>query len=91
MVQSCQLHHTFASQACLQWQPRWWSGLHRRVVQRLLLSIRYRLEFRSEFFNLTNSFHFGELNVAVNVTQAGRITGTGIPNRQIEFASRSLF
>jgi len=52
---------------------------------------RYRLEFRSEFFNLTNTAHFGEPNVTINTGQAGRITNTGVPNRQIEFALRFLF
>jgi len=52
---------------------------------------RYRLEFRSEFFNLTNTAHFGEPNVTINTGQAGRITNTGVPNRQIEFAMRFLF
>lgn len=52
---------------------------------------RYRLEFRSEFFNLTNTTHLGEPNVAIGTTQAGRITSTGSPARQIEFALRFLF
>ncbi len=54
---------------------------------------RYRLEFRSEFFNLSNTAHFGEPNTTINTTQAGTITNTAVqaPNRQIEFALRFLF
>ena len=44
-----------------------------------------RLEFRSEFFNLTNSIYFGRPNAIIGAPQAGRITNTSSLNRQIQF------
>ena len=52
---------------------------------------RVRLEFRSELFNITNTAHFGDPNVTIGVAQAGRISTTSSPNRQVEFALRLLF
>jgi hypothetical protein len=52
---------------------------------------RFRLEFRSELFNVTNTAHFGDPNVTIGVAQAGRISTTSSPNRQVEFALRLLF
>jgi hypothetical protein len=51
------------------------------------------MEFRSEFYNLTNTPHFA--NPAANVSSAsfGQITSTlsGYGSRQIQFALRIMF
>ncbi|MEO7144598.1 MAG: TonB-dependent receptor, partial [Bryobacteraceae bacterium] len=49
------------------------------------------VEFRAEFFNLTNSAHFGAPNAAIANAQAGRITSTAAPNREIEFGVKIWF
>jgi hypothetical protein len=52
---------------------------------------RRRLEFRAEFFNLSNSVHFARPNLVVNLAQAGRIIATASPNRQIQMGLRLVF
>ncbi|MBV8817107.1 MAG: TonB-dependent receptor, partial [Acidobacteriaceae bacterium] len=52
---------------------------------------RFNLEFRSEFFNLTNSVHFGSPGTTIGAATAGTITSDASPNRQIQFALRLLF
>lgn len=49
------------------------------------------LEFRSEFFNFTNSAHFGSPDMTVTNAQAGSISSDASPNREIEFALRLRF
>jgi hypothetical protein len=50
-----------------------------------------RLELRGEFFNLTNTAHFGRPNATIGSPQAGRITGTAAPNRQVQIGLRFVF
>lgn len=50
-----------------------------------------RLELRGEFFNLTNTAHFGRPNAIIGSPQAGRITGTAAPNRQVQIGLRLVF
>ncbi|MDQ2900276.1 MAG: TonB-dependent receptor, partial [Acidobacteriota bacterium] len=52
---------------------------------------RLNLEFRTEFFNLTNSVHFGSPGLTIGTPQAGRITSDAAPNREIQFALRLVF
>jgi hypothetical protein len=51
-----------------------------------------KLELRGEFFNLTNSAHFAkpDANIAIP-QQAGKITATVSPNRQVQIAARIVF
>jgi hypothetical protein len=51
------------------------------------------LEIRGEFFNLTNSAHFGRPNAVVNLPSSnpGAITTTISPNRQVQLGARILF
>ncbi len=52
---------------------------------------RTRLEFRGEFYNFTNSAHFGRPNAVIGSPQAGTITNTSLPNRQIQLGLRLVF
>lgn len=54
---------------------------------------RYRLEFRAEAFNVTNSAHYAAPSVVVGTAQVGTITNDSVafPNRQYQFALRMMF
>ncbi|MGH9843302.1 MAG: hypothetical protein ACREEM_31565, partial [Blastocatellia bacterium] len=58
---------------------------------KLRLTETKRLELRGEFFNLTNTAHFGRPNAIIGSPQAGRITGTTVPNRQVQIGLRLVF
>ncbi|HZQ52346.1 MAG TPA: TonB-dependent receptor [Bryobacteraceae bacterium] len=61
------------------------------VARNFAIRERISLEFRSEFFNLTNSAHFGSPGLTIGTALAGRITSDVSPNRQIQFALRLVF
>jgi len=50
-----------------------------------------RLEFRGEFYNTSNSVHFARPNLTVTLPQAGQITNTIVPNRQVQVGFRLAF
>lgn len=50
-----------------------------------------KLEFRAEFFNMFNSAHFAPPALNVTQRQAGTITSTASPNREIELALHLWF
>ena len=54
---------------------------------------RFKLEFRSEFYNLTNTPHFGTPSNNINSGNFGEVTGTlgGYGNREVQFALRLAF
>jgi hypothetical protein len=54
---------------------------------------RYRLEFRSEFYNLTNTPHFANPSNNINSGNFGEITSTlgGYGNREVQLALRLTF
>ncbi|HKE03239.1 MAG TPA: TonB-dependent receptor [Blastocatellia bacterium] len=52
---------------------------------------RTRLEFRGEFYNAANTAHFGRPNAVIGSPQAGTITNTATPNRQIQLGLRLVF
>ena len=54
---------------------------------------RYRLEFRAEAFNVTNSAHYAAPSVAIGTSQVGTISSdsAAFPNRQYQFALRMMF
>jgi len=54
---------------------------------------RYRLEFRAEVFNFSNSAHYGRPSVAIGTSQVGTISSdsSAFPNRQFQFALRLMF
>jgi hypothetical protein len=56
-----------------------------------VITERTRLEFRGEFYNFTNTAHFARPNAVIGSPQAGRITATSVPNRQIQLGLRLVF
>ncbi len=50
-----------------------------------------RLEFRAEFFNLTNTATFSAPNSVIDGGAGGRITSTATAPRQIQFALKYIF
>ncbi len=67
------------------------ANLDALVDRNFTLTERMNLEFRSEFFNFTNSAHFGRPDMVIGTPQAGRITSDIAPNREIQFALRLMF
>ncbi|HSB10338.1 MAG TPA: TonB-dependent receptor [Blastocatellia bacterium] len=61
------------------------------VARSFRLSETTRLELRGEFFNLTNTVHLGRPNATIGSPQAGHITGTAAPNRQVQVGLRLAF
>ena len=56
------------------------------TVKNFRFSERRGLEFRAEFFNLLNHPIFGQPGTTVGTTNFGRITGTRVDSREIQFA-----
>jgi hypothetical protein len=52
---------------------------------------RYRLDFRAEMFNFTNTPHFALPNATVNSPQEGKITSTVGNPRLIQLALKLVF
>ncbi|MEP6636439.1 MAG: hypothetical protein ABJB97_06915, partial [Acidobacteriota bacterium] len=61
------------------------------IARNFQLTETTRLELRGEFFNLTNTAHFGRPNATIGSPQAGRITATAAPNRQVQIGLRLVF
>jgi hypothetical protein len=61
------------------------------IARNFRLTETTRLELRGEFFNLTNTAHFGRPNATIGSPQAGRITVTSVPNRQVQIGLRLVF
>ncbi len=61
------------------------------VARNFTINDRTRLEFRGEFYNATNTAHFGRPNAVIGSPQAGTITNTATPNRQIQLGLRLVF
>jgi len=61
------------------------------VGRNFRITERTRLEFRGEFYNFTNSAHFGRPNAVIGSPQAGTISATSVPNRQIQLGLRLAF
>jgi hypothetical protein len=61
------------------------------IGRNFAFSERKRLELRGEFFNATNSAHFGQPDLNIRSAQVGRITSTQAPNRQIQLGLRFAF
>ncbi|MDX2181473.1 MAG: carboxypeptidase regulatory-like domain-containing protein [Bryobacteraceae bacterium] len=61
------------------------------IFKNFAITERFKLEYRSEFFNLTNTPQFGLPNSSIGSPAAGTITGLSGPNRQIQMALRLAF
>ena len=61
------------------------------VARDFNLNERLRLQFRTEFFNFTNTPQFGVPAAAIGNAQAGIINSVVNPERQIQFALKLLF
>jgi len=61
------------------------------IARNFRLTETMRLELRGEFFNLTNTAHFGRPNATVGSPQFGHITTTAAPNRQVQVGIRLAF
>lgn len=61
------------------------------IGRNFIFTERTRLEFRGEFYNATNTAHFGRPNAVIGSPQAGTITSTATPNRQIQLGLRLVF
>ncbi|HEY6119429.1 MAG TPA: TonB-dependent receptor [Pyrinomonadaceae bacterium] len=61
------------------------------VARSFRLTETVHLELRGEFFNLSNTTHFGKPNATVGSPQFGHITATAAPNRQVQVGVRLAF
>jgi hypothetical protein len=61
------------------------------IGRNFVFTERTRLEFRGEFYNATNTAQFGRPNAVIGSPQAGTITSTASPNRQIQLGLRLVF
>ena len=61
------------------------------VARSFAIGERVRLDFRTEFFNLTNEAHFAFPNTQVNTANAGLISSTASSMRQIQFGMKLNF
>ena len=61
------------------------------IGRNFVFTERTRLEFRGEFYNAANTAHFGRPNAVIGSPQAGTITNTATPNRQIQLGLRLVF
>jgi hypothetical protein len=61
------------------------------VGRNFRLTETIQLQLRGEFFNLTNTAHFGRPNATVGSPQFGHITATATPNRQVQLGVRLTF
>jgi hypothetical protein len=61
------------------------------IARNFHLKETMRLELRGEFFNLTNTAHFARPNATIGSPEAGTITATAAPNRQVQLGLRFVF
>ena len=61
------------------------------IARNFHLKDTMRLELRGEFFNLTNTAHFARPNATIGSPEAGTITATATPNRQVQIGLRLVF
>ncbi len=66
-------------------------GIDASLAKKFRLTEKQSLEFRSEFFNIPNHPSFSNPNGGLNSSTFGKITGTAIAARQIQFALRYAF
>jgi Carboxypeptidase regulatory-like domain len=66
-------------------------GVDVAVDKKFRIREGHNLEFRTEFFNVSNTVNFGDPTVAMNNANFGKITSQRTPPRQIQFGLRYRF
>ena len=61
------------------------------IAREFRIAAGKRLELRAEVFNLTNAVHLGQPDIVIDQPQAGRITSTQAPARQMQLGLRFVF
>jgi outer membrane receptor protein involved in Fe transport len=61
-----------------------------KIGKNFRIQERYRLEFRTEMFNFTNTPNFGRPNATTNLAQAGQIRSADAP-RRIQFGLKFVY
>jgi len=61
-----------------------------KIGKNFRIGERYRVEFRTEMFNFSNTPNFGRPNATVNLNQAGQITSAADP-RRIQFGLKFVY
>ena len=61
------------------------------LFKRIPISERFKMEFRSEFFNLLNHANFGNPGVNLDSASFGQISSTSVNARLVQFALKLLF
>jgi outer membrane receptor protein involved in Fe transport len=61
------------------------------IARTFQMKSKRRLELRGEFFNATNAVHLGRPNAVIDLPQAGQITSTQAPPRQVQIGLRFVF
>jgi hypothetical protein len=61
------------------------------VFKDIPVTERFRLQFRSEFFNLLNHANFGGPDVNMDSAGFGSIRGTTVNARLVQFALKLMF
>jgi hypothetical protein len=68
----------------------WLNNLDMSIAKAFSITERWRLQFRAEAFNATNTPYFGLPAANINGLGAGRITSAGEP-RRVQFGLKLLF
>lgn len=68
---------------------RW--NIDATVAKKFPLSEKWKLEFRLEAYNLTNSIMWNNPNTSVSSSLFGRITGQANRGREVQYCARLLF
>lgn len=66
-------------------------GVDVAVDKKFRIREGHNIEFRTEFFNVSNTVNFGDPTVAMNNATFGKITSQRTPPRQIQFGLRYRF
>jgi hypothetical protein len=61
------------------------------IAREFRIAAGKRLELRAEVFNLTNAVHLGQPDLLIDQPQAGRMTSTQAPARQVQLGLRFVF